>query len=115
MFSCHVLEHVPSPQIAFDLAKSVLKPGGLFVAFTPNGSDASRVSYPDNYNHSWGRLHPLYLNAEFYQQHFKSHSWLLTSANYGEPYKLDVLRSWHGNSQLLDDVSGRELLAIVRF
>lgn len=115
MFSSHVLEHVPAPRIAFDLARRVLKPGGLFVAFTPNGSDASRQSYPDNYDHSWGRLHPLYLNAEFYQDALKEQPILLSSSNYGEPYNLDELSDWDHSTNRVLDVSGRELLLVVRF
>ena len=37
-FSSHVLEHVPAPQQVIDLAKRVTQSGGIFVAFTPNGS-----------------------------------------------------------------------------
>ncbi len=46
MFSSHVLEHVPAPKVAFELAERVLKPGGLFIAFVPNGSEASRAAIP---------------------------------------------------------------------
>lgn len=115
MFCCHVLEHVPAPRIAFDLATRVLKPGGLFVAFTPNGSEASHLRHPEDYDHSWGRLHPLYLNSEFYQQCLSDRHILLASANYGSSYPLDEIRGWDRQSNLELDVSGRELLLAAVF
>src|SRR5207237_406681 len=45
-FSSHVLEHVPSVAKALNLGISLLKPNGLFVAFTPNGSAAHRGRDP---------------------------------------------------------------------
>lgn len=113
MFSSHVLEHVPAPRTAFELADRVLKPDGLFVAFTPNGSEESRAAYPEDYDHSWGRLHPLYINAEFLRSHFTGVPWLLTSTNYGKQYDLRIIQEWDRKSQLLHDVSGRELLMVI--
>jgi len=49
-FSAHVMEHVPSVQETIHYAKSMLKPGGLFVAFTPNGSEEFRQGYPVNWH-----------------------------------------------------------------
>lgn len=114
MFSSHVLEHVPAPREAFQLASRILRPGGLFVAFTPNGSEACRQAHQAEFDHSWGRLHPLYINAEYLQQHFQDVPWLLTSSGYGQPYDLGVLSSWNNESQQVHDVSGRELLMVIR-
>ena len=38
VFSSHVLEHLNDPRDAFFTAARILKRGGVFVAFTPNGS-----------------------------------------------------------------------------
>lgn len=113
IFSSHVLEHVPAPRLAFDFARRVLRPGGLFVAFTPNGSEDCRRKHPADYDHSWGRLHPLYLNAEFYAKHFGQQPFLLTSAEYGEKYPLEQIANWSQQTQMIADVSKRELLVVV--
>jgi 2-polyprenyl-3-methyl-5-hydroxy-6-metoxy-1,4-benzoquinol methylase len=115
VFSSHVLEHVPAPRIALDFGKRVLRPGGWFVALTPNGSDACRKRHPREYNHSWGRLHPLYLNAEFYERYLADYPFLLLSSEYGEQYDLESIAAWDKNSQYLGDVSKRELLLVAKF
>jgi SAM-dependent methyltransferase len=115
VFSSHVLEHVPAPKFALDFGSRVLRSGGLFVALTPNGSDACRRSHPSEYDHSWGRLHPLYLNAEFYTRCLQDRPYLLISSEYGEQYDLSALSSWDQGSQYLGDVSKRELLVVAKF
>lgn len=54
-FSSHVIEHIPQPSKAFEYARILLKPGGLFVAFTPNGSLAWRAENPRAWHSSWGK------------------------------------------------------------
>lgn len=71
-FSCHVLEHVPSTLAVFDLAKRILRPGGLFVAFTPNGSDVFRQVDPNTWHGFWGRIHPNFLDDQHYEACFSS-------------------------------------------
>ena len=45
-FSAHVIEHVPSPSAMIALGMRLLKPGGLFVCFCPNGSLTFRQRAP---------------------------------------------------------------------
>ena len=66
-FSSHVIEHVPSPSKMIASAKKLLKPGGLFIAFHPNGSLGSRAANPE-WSKLWGEVHPNYLDSEFYDQ-----------------------------------------------
>jgi SAM-dependent methyltransferase len=60
-FSAHVLEHVPSPSRVIEQAQRVLKAGGLFVAFFPNGSAGFRAASP-NWSLFWGQVHPNFLD-----------------------------------------------------
>jgi len=106
------LEHVPAPKYAIQFGERVLRPGGLFVAFTPNGSEACRENHPRDYDHSWGRLHPLYLNAEFYAKYFSDRPYLLISAEYGTQYDLPTIARWDRKTQCIEDISGRELLIV---
>lgn len=63
-FSAHVLEHVPSPTKIIELARRVLKPGGLFVAFFPNGSEPFRRVSPA-WSKLWGEVHPNFLDEVY--------------------------------------------------
>lgn len=64
-FSAHVLEHVPSPGKVIRAAFRVLKPGGLFVAFHPNGSAACRAAEA-HWSQWWGEVHPNMIDDVFY-------------------------------------------------
>ncbi len=69
-FSAHVLEHVPSPMQSFNYAMRLLKRGGLFVSFTPNGSDGNRAANP-NWSMAWGEVHPNFIDDIFLNSSFK--------------------------------------------
>lgn len=65
IFSSHVIEHLPSPDLLFDEAATLLRPGGLFVCYCPNGAvERERKNFGD-YHRNWGRVHPLMLTPEF--------------------------------------------------
>lgn len=111
-FSSHVLEHVPSVSRCLELARKVLKPGGWFVSFTPNGSDAFLARCPKNWKRLWGLVHPNYLDDKFYSKAFKSDLYLLASS----PYDLEPIRRWASLQQesLSLGLGGDELLVIAR-
>lgn len=69
-FSAHVLEHVPNPAETIKFALSRLKPGGLFVALTPNGSLQHRGAEPHGWHQAWGLNHPNMLDEVFYARCF---------------------------------------------
>jgi 2-polyprenyl-3-methyl-5-hydroxy-6-metoxy-1,4-benzoquinol methylase len=69
-FSAHVLEHVPSPAQSLNYAMQLLKPGGLFVSFTPNGSEGNRAVEP-NWSQHWGEVHPNFIDDTFLDSCFK--------------------------------------------
>jgi hypothetical protein len=56
-FSAHVIEHVPMPAKIFGYARKLLRTGGLFLAFAPNGSETYRAR-SQNWMRSWGQVHP---------------------------------------------------------
>jgi 2-polyprenyl-3-methyl-5-hydroxy-6-metoxy-1,4-benzoquinol methylase len=68
-FSAHVLEHVPAPSKSFSYAMRLLKPGGLFVSFTPNGSAAHRAASAD-WSRAWGEAHPQFIDDIFLDRSF---------------------------------------------
>jgi 2-polyprenyl-3-methyl-5-hydroxy-6-metoxy-1,4-benzoquinol methylase len=87
-FSAHVLEHVPSVKQVVDLARISLRPGGLFVAFTPNGSEPFRRRDPKAWQKLWNMVHPNFLDDTFYLRLFPAA--LIASS----PYDLDLVKRW---------------------
>jgi SAM-dependent methyltransferase len=73
-FSAHVLEHVPTPGKTIEFAWRCLKPGGVFVAFVPNGNLAYRAFSPESWRGMWGDVHPNFLDSEFFDQQFAPES-----------------------------------------
>jgi 2-polyprenyl-3-methyl-5-hydroxy-6-metoxy-1,4-benzoquinol methylase len=69
-FSAHVIEHVPAPAKAFGYARQLLADGGLFISFTPNGSDGHRA-VSKNWNKLWGEVHPNFIDDKFLDHSFK--------------------------------------------
>lgn len=114
-FSIHVLEHLPSPTMAFDLATSVLRPGGLFVAYTPNGSSDCMRANPKLYHKSWGRLHPLYLDDVYYCHQLPDLPKLLVSSKYGAQVDIRQLKEWDRKNDRVLDLTNGDLLAVVIF
>lgn len=106
--SRHVLEHVPSPQQAIQLAKSVLRDDGLFIAATPNGCMARCEADARTYHRAWGMVHPQLLDDVFYERCFADNPYLLATV----PFKLDALASWSRDSQVRLSLSSAELVCI---
>ena len=75
-FSAHVIEHLTNPRDLWEIARSVLKPGGKVVLFLPNGEPAREATYK-NYHKIWGQVHPLLISP-------------LALTQMGEKYGFDV-------------------------
>jgi SAM-dependent methyltransferase len=107
-FSAHVLEHVPSVGQVIDLARRVVKPGGWFVAFTPNGSNQARQTHGAIWSKWWGLVHPNFLDDRFYRRAFPSERCLLVS----DPYDAAGIREWASSAgeSASGTLSGYELL-----
>lgn len=111
-FSSHVLEHVSNPVETFTLATRVLKTGGVFAAFTPNGSEMCLRADRRRYNQTWGRLHPLYLDEVFYRHNLPEGPKLILSRRYGDWHDLSDIALWDRKTDVLLDMSLPELLAV---
>lgn len=110
VFSAHVLEHVPAVEDAISLMLAKLRPGGLLVAFTPNGSLDRRNCDAVNWHRGWGLVHPQMLDDQYYRSRFSQHPFLLAST----PFDLEKLRQWGGIRQSVFNIQGGELLFAVR-
>ncbi|MEH2143416.1 class I SAM-dependent methyltransferase [Nostoc sp.] len=108
-FSNHVLEHVPSPSKTIALAKKMLKPDGIFVAITPNGSDSYRLNNYTDWHSLWGQNHPNHLSDTFYKQEFKENPFVLSSIT----DKLSEIIQWNQKkNQTLLSSDSSELLVL---
>lgn len=110
-FSSHVLEHVPSISEVIQYARTKLKKNGLFVAFTPNASDAYRQREPRLWQLMWGLVHPTMPDDLFYKAIFPDV--LLASS----PYDYQgIEEAWQKGqfSNVPIVLSGPELVAITR-
>lgn len=104
--AAHVMEHVPSVRETLALADRVLRPGGFFVAFTPNGSDERRRRDPAGWHQQWGFVHPQLLDREWIETVGRMRPVLAATS----PYDLEALSA--GRSPA--DYSGAELLVVLR-
>jgi len=114
-FSSHVLEHLPSPKLAFDEARRRLSKGGVFVAFTPNGSEAALKRNVSEYHRYWGRIHGTYLDDVYYRTALTGLPMLICSTDNDSPYDLDWIASWQKTGEFIGDLSKGELCVAVVF
>jgi 2-polyprenyl-3-methyl-5-hydroxy-6-metoxy-1,4-benzoquinol methylase len=108
-FSSHVLEHVDSVGEVWKLASRILKKGGLFIAYTPNGSKAYRESNYPAFHKSWGLKHPNLLQDEFVKNLAQQGACYVSTY----PHDLQQVKSWNKSDYRIVDTSGWELLLIV--
>jgi len=107
-FSSHVLEHVPSPARVFDIAHKLLRPGGLFVAFVPNGSQEHRNS-SKTWSKLWGEVHPNFLDERFFDEKFSLAPRSIASSPVENAFLLDRV-----GLHRLNDLRGSELFFVAR-
>jgi 2-polyprenyl-3-methyl-5-hydroxy-6-metoxy-1,4-benzoquinol methylase len=104
-FSAHVLEHVTCPQQVFRCLDSLLRLGGVFVSFTPNGSEAHRRRNR-RWNKLWGEVHPNLIDDRFLRRSFADWPRLLTSG----PYIFEAIERPSSGEMLLGSLDGYELM-----
>jgi 2-polyprenyl-3-methyl-5-hydroxy-6-metoxy-1,4-benzoquinol methylase len=107
--SGHVIEHVTSVESMFILGEKALRPGGLFCAFTPNGSSDFRDKNPKGWHRSWGGVHPQLLDDKFVRRMRGRRAFIAATS----PYPVDDLRAWDGSLKLLP-MEGHELMIAFR-
>jgi SAM-dependent methyltransferase len=106
-FAGHVLEHLPDPNLLWQIARDVLSPTGIVVLFTPNGEPIRERLVGRDYHHLWGRVHPLLLTAAAIGH--MAHRHCYSGVAYSSPYDLGYIA--RGVPGRLD---GEELLFIAR-
>lgn len=111
VFSSHVLEHVPGVESTLRMMLSLLRPGGLLVAVTPNGSFAYRDRDPAHWRTAWGLKHPNFLDDLYFQKFFADLPYYIAT----KPSDLDQVRKWGlSPKQEIGPLGGNELLVVAR-
>lgn len=111
-FSCHVIEHVPSPPNMIEFGLNRLQSGGYFVAESPNGSTPFRTKKPDYFHQLWGQVHPNMLTADYYSNIFSSLPYFITTSPFDNV--ITELTHWDKKSHKILDLGGSELLVIAK-
>ena len=94
-----------------DLARKLIGENGYFIAISPNGSRQYRDQDPNGFHRAWGKVHPNYLNVDFYKTVFKDDPYYIGS----NPYNIAAMRPFGKGDQVIDNLDGEELLVIARF
>jgi SAM-dependent methyltransferase len=90
LFSAHVIEHLPEPNLIWKIANNVLTDDGLIVCFCPNGEPAREsVLGVSCYDQIWGKVHPMVITPRFLQSASAQHDFV--PCIYSSPYMLDRL------------------------
>jgi SAM-dependent methyltransferase len=107
-FSSHVIEHLPNPNLMFDEADNVLRPGGFFVCYCPNGAVERERRDPGDYHRNWNMVHPLMLTPDFLKREAGRRGFT-QCAIFTSPVSVDDVRAMREG-----DLAGDELLMIGR-
>lgn len=110
-FNGHVIEHLPDIKELFSISKKLLKHNGFFISYCPNGSDDFRYKNPKKFHRWWGLVHPNYLNNIFFQKAFAQNPYLITSSS---SFIWQNVREWDQQSQIVNSLSGEELIVIAK-
>jgi hypothetical protein len=102
------LEHTPNPASCIKSLLALLKPGGLLVAHTPNGSAAVRTK-ESGFNQFWGQVHPVLLTDRFVQKVAGNYPYFVTSVD-----NSPELESWDQQHPLKQSCDGPGLFFAIR-
>lgn len=110
-FSSHVLEHLARLQPIFDLARRLVKPGGYFAFFVPNGSEVFMNANRKRWRRLWGEVHPLFLDERFFAKAFAGEPVLLGAS----PVDGTVVREFAETGRSVTaPLAGKELTCLVK-
>ncbi|MCK5719379.1 MAG: methyltransferase domain-containing protein [Thiomargarita sp.] len=114
-FSIHALEHIPNLKETIDKAWHILKPGGLFIAFTANGCRSFRAKNKVNWYKSWENGHINFLDEVYYNNIFQAFPRIMLSTM-DNVYSAEQLKTWNQiePSCEITDLSGSELFIAAR-
>jgi SAM-dependent methyltransferase len=109
VFSSHVLEHTPDPAEALRKQCEVLNPGGVVIAYCPNGSPSFYAAQRAVFHRLWGRVHPVMLDETFVR---KVTTWPIAIGAH-LPKDLEGLAVWDRKASWTGSLNTSELLIVL--
>lgn len=108
VYSSHVLEHIPNPMEALQQQLDLVKPGGVVLGHTPNGSYHRQNDSPTSYRANWGMVHPVLLTEKFISTVADGRPYFVTSND-----NLEKIESWNGK-QIISEMDGANMFFAIR-
>ncbi len=110
VYSSHVIEHVPCPRLMLKEGLRMLRPGGVFVALTPNGSMHYRQLHERSWQQSWGEVHPQLICEKWIGAAAASLPYFVSSM----PINLDSLSRWRYEQIVAGPLDQPHLFFVIR-
>lgn len=109
VYSSHVLEHLANP--LDDLVRQLrwVKPGGLVIAHTPNGSGPFRSAHWNSFHKLWGQVHPILITDRFIRNRFGHLPHYVSSVDLP-----DEVKNWSQTGPQIGDLSGPGLFIVLK-
>lgn len=109
LFSAHVIEHLPNPNLIWEVAQKVLTGNGFVVCFCPNGEPARELTLGvGRYDLAWGKVHPMLITPRYIQNICASYGF--EARLYSSPYNMSEISNWKAS----DQITGDELCVVAR-
>jgi SAM-dependent methyltransferase len=109
VYSSHVLEHTPDPARVLREQLSLVRPGGLVVGHTPNGSKAYRVRDRRAFDLAWGEVHPVMLTDVFVRSVAETRPCFISSND-----RPEHVATWNRDEQVLETADESGLFFVIR-
>ena len=107
LFSAHVIEHLPNPNLIWEVAIKVLAEGGIIVSFCPNGEPAREsLLGVRQYDRIWGNVHPILITPKYL--HSTAARYGFRAYLYSSPYTTAEI----SNHKTDEELAGNELCMI---
>jgi 2-polyprenyl-3-methyl-5-hydroxy-6-metoxy-1,4-benzoquinol methylase len=106
VFTSHVLEHIPNPDVPFHAFARLLRLGGLLLIFVPNGAGQAARDLGTAWGPMIGENHVLALTAEFFARNLLDYGFSLRVGCTGS----NELSEYHPDLK----VDGEELIIVAR-
>jgi hypothetical protein len=102
LFSAHVIEHLPNPNLIWEVARKVLSANGMIVCFCPNGEPARESLLGlRKYDFMWGKVHPMLITPRYLQSTSTCYGY--RSSIYSSPYDVNDISNCRNESQFTGD------------
>ena len=112
VFSSHVLEHLPSPNIAWDLFSKVSRSGSFYTIEVPNCAGKSARALGLNWGPFSSSIHPLSFTAKYFRNNLESRCRALSC--FSKPFNPCSVFESFKNATSCGEPSGDDLVVLAQ-